>query len=135
MNRHTRTSPQNELHLGEISLECSRPGASAVALWATQRLLPLVRGGRFAEDLEKCRKAALKLFRLLESDSRFVTAFPPELDIVVWMPTADSASEASALTEVVFEEAARLNLHLAKANLPPCLFETRRPQLVWIRIT
>jgi len=24
--------------LGEISLECSRPGASAVALWATQRL-------------------------------------------------------------------------------------------------
>ena len=31
-----------ELHLGEISLECSRAGASAVALWATQRLLPLI---------------------------------------------------------------------------------------------
>ncbi|MGB9144642.1 MAG: aminotransferase class V-fold PLP-dependent enzyme, partial [Acidobacteriaceae bacterium] len=29
-----------ELHLGEISLECSRAGASAVALWTTQRLLP-----------------------------------------------------------------------------------------------
>ena len=29
-----------ELHLGEISLECSRPGAAAVGLWATQRLLP-----------------------------------------------------------------------------------------------
>jgi glutamate/tyrosine decarboxylase-like PLP-dependent enzyme len=28
----------SELHLGEISLECSRPGAAAVALWATQRL-------------------------------------------------------------------------------------------------
>ncbi len=28
-----------ELHLGEISLECSRAGAAAVALWATQRLL------------------------------------------------------------------------------------------------
>src|SRR5688572_13658828 len=27
-----------ELHLGEISLECSRPGAAAVALWATQKL-------------------------------------------------------------------------------------------------
>src|SRR6266850_5927895 len=27
-----------ELHLGEISLECSRPGASAAALWATQKL-------------------------------------------------------------------------------------------------
>jgi tyrosine decarboxylase / aspartate 1-decarboxylase len=30
-----------QLHLGEISLECSRAGASAVALWATQKLLPL----------------------------------------------------------------------------------------------
>ena len=35
-----------ELHLGEISLECSRPGASAVALWATQKLLPLCASGR-----------------------------------------------------------------------------------------
>ena len=41
-----------ELHLGEISLECSRPGAAAVALWATQRLLPLAIGGAFAEGLE-----------------------------------------------------------------------------------
>ena len=38
----------NELHLGEISLECSRAGAAAVALWATQRLLPLTPGGDFA---------------------------------------------------------------------------------------
>ena len=28
-----------DLHLGEISLECSRPGAAAAALWATQKLL------------------------------------------------------------------------------------------------
>jgi tyrosine decarboxylase/aspartate 1-decarboxylase len=27
-----------ELHLGEISLECSRPGAAAAALWATRRI-------------------------------------------------------------------------------------------------
>ena len=32
-----------ELHLGEISLECSRPGAAAAALWATQKLLPLTK--------------------------------------------------------------------------------------------
>src|SRR5580692_1150120 len=38
----------DELHLGEISLECSRAGASAVALWATQRLLPLIKMGEFA---------------------------------------------------------------------------------------
>ncbi len=35
-----------QLHLGEISLECSRAGASAVALWATQQLLPLEAGRR-----------------------------------------------------------------------------------------
>src|SRR5215469_146180 len=40
-----------DLHLGEISLECSRAGASAVSLWATQKLLPLVRGGEFAAGL------------------------------------------------------------------------------------
>src|SRR5207248_5626210 len=40
-----------ELHLGEISLECSRPGASAAALWATQRLLPLPRDGELARGL------------------------------------------------------------------------------------
>ena len=40
-----------QLHLGEISLECSRAGASAVALWATQQLLPLLLGGEFARGL------------------------------------------------------------------------------------
>jgi len=40
-----------QLHLGEISLECSRAGAAAVALWATQQLLPLVPGGEFARGL------------------------------------------------------------------------------------
>lgn len=33
------------LHLGEISLECSRAGASAVALWATMQMFPLTRRG------------------------------------------------------------------------------------------
>ena len=50
-----------EMHLGEIALECSRPGAAAVALWATQRLFPLVRGGEFAQGLESGRAAALDL--------------------------------------------------------------------------
>src|SRR5439155_237133 len=77
-----------ELHLGEISLECSRPGAAAVALWATQRLLPLVRGGEFARMLERGRAAALALHGKLARDPRFLTPFAPELDIVVWMRRA-----------------------------------------------
>src|SRR5438552_1871183 len=84
-----------ELHLGEISLECSRPGAAAAALWATQRLLPLVKGGEFARMLERGRAAALALHAKLARDPRFLTAFAPELDIVVWMPRARRASEAS----------------------------------------
>jgi len=46
----------NELHLGEISLECSRAGAAAVALWATQRLLPLKKDGEFAHGLSVAAK-------------------------------------------------------------------------------
>ncbi len=108
----------SELHLGEISLECSRPGAAAAALWATQRLLPLKKGGEFARGLERGRKAALALFEKVHADKRFVTAFPPELDIVVFVPRASSASEASVLSRKIFEAAAKRNLHLAVAELP-----------------
>lgn len=107
-----------ELHLGEISLECSRPGAAAAALWATQKLLPLCRGGEFARGLERGRNAALALYDLLAKDGRFATAFAPELDIVIFAPKANSVSEASALSRQIFEAAARRNLHLAVAELP-----------------
>jgi glutamate/tyrosine decarboxylase-like PLP-dependent enzyme len=107
-----------ELHLGEISLECSRPGAAAAALWATQRLLPLKKGGEFARGLERGRKAALALFDKLCADARFMTAFAPELDIVVFAPKAASVSQASALSRKIFEAAARHDLHLAVAELP-----------------
>ena len=107
-----------ELHLGEISLECSRPGAAAAALWATQRLLPLEKGGEFAGGLERGRKAALALFGKLREDVRFVTAFSPELDIVVFAPKATSVSGASVLSRKIFEAAARRDLHLAVAELP-----------------
>jgi tyrosine decarboxylase/aspartate 1-decarboxylase len=107
-----------ELHLGEISLECSRPGASAAALWATQRLLPLVRGGEFARGLERGRAAALAFFERLDRDERFATAFAPELDIVIFVPRAKSVSEAAGLSRQIFDAAAKRNLHLAVAELP-----------------
>ncbi len=111
------------LHLGEISLECSRAGASAVALWATQRLLPLFRGGEFAESLHRCREAALEFHGRLARDARFITPFPPELDIIIWAPKADKASSASELSRKIFDEAAKLNLHLALADLPSSFFD------------
>jgi tyrosine decarboxylase/aspartate 1-decarboxylase len=107
-----------ELHLGEISLECSRPGAAAAALWTTQKLLPLARGGDFARGLEDGRAAALALYERLASDERFATAFAPELDIVIFAPRTKSVSEASALSRRIFDSAAKRNLHLALAELP-----------------
>jgi glutamate/tyrosine decarboxylase-like PLP-dependent enzyme len=112
-----------ELHLGEISLECSRPGAAAAALWATQRLLPLKKGGEFARGLERGRKAALALFEKLRADARFVTALLPELDIVVFAPKAGSISAISGLTRRIFEAAAKRDLHLAVAELPVRFWE------------
>jgi tyrosine decarboxylase / aspartate 1-decarboxylase len=119
-----------ELHLGEISLECSRPGAAAVALWATQQLLPYLPGGEFAEMLRDSRCAALALQSHLEADARFLAAWEPELDIVVWTLQAGSASEASCRNRLLFEEAARRHLHLALATLPASLFRERWP-LQW----
>jgi tyrosine decarboxylase/aspartate 1-decarboxylase len=113
----------NDLHLGEISLECSRPGAAAVALWATQRLLPLERHGRFAAGLAAGREAALALHDALHKDRRFAPLLEPELDIVVWAVRADSASAASAAARRVFEAAAAHDLHLALATFPRVMVE------------
>ncbi|NDJ59538.1 MAG: aspartate aminotransferase family protein [Chloroflexi bacterium] len=120
-----------ELHLGEISLECSRPGAAAVALWATQRLFPLARGGSFAADLGKARAAACDLHDRLAGDDRFLTAFAPELDIVIWGPRAESASAISALSRQIFSAAAAENLHLAVVSLPRELLQPSWPEIAW----
>jgi tyrosine decarboxylase/aspartate 1-decarboxylase len=129
-----------ELHLGEISLECSRPGAAAAALWATQRLLPLQRGGEFAQGLERGREAALALYAKLKADDSFVTAFQPELDIVAFAARASSLTRMSALSRKIFAAAAEQGLHLAIADLPVTLFpnldsgtEKDQPKLTVLR--
>lgn len=113
----------DDLHLGEISLECSRAGASAVALWATQKLLPLVKSGSFARSLDRSRKAALHIFDQIRRDKRFLAGPKPELDIIVWTLRAGSVSEASEGARSLFRKAAENNLHLALADLPLHLFE------------
>jgi glutamate/tyrosine decarboxylase-like PLP-dependent enzyme len=114
-----------ELHLGEISLECSRAGAAAVALWATQRLLPLKSDGEFAQGLRKGRRAALELDRRIHDDRRFVPLAKgkPELDIVVWAALrAADLRKASEKAQEVFDACARRDLHLALVQLPGSWF-------------
>jgi glutamate/tyrosine decarboxylase-like PLP-dependent enzyme len=129
-----------DLHLGEISLECSRPGASAVALWATQKLLPLVHGGEFAQGLCKTRLAALSLYGKIRQDQRFKIIFPPELDILVWAPNGQSASQISERSERFFHAAAEKDLHLATFKYPSSLLHEKwcnvdfdRPEVVCLR--
>ena len=115
-----------EMHLGEISLECSRPGAAAAALWATQKLLPLVRDGEFAKGLERGREAALRFFAAIERGGQFDAAFEPELDILVFVPKGESLAEISAKSRRIFATAARRGLHLALAELPVKFWEEKR---------
>jgi glutamate/tyrosine decarboxylase-like PLP-dependent enzyme len=120
-----------ELHLGEISLECSRAGASAVALWTTQQLLPLTPEGEFAAGLRKGRMAAVELDRRLRGDGRFELlgadsldgGGAPQLDIVVWKQRAAKAARASEMAQETFDACATRDLHLALVQLPLAWFD------------
>ncbi len=129
LRRHYAHAPgyaylaSDEPHLGQVSLECSRPGAAAVALWATLRLLPLVPGGAFAQALQAGREAALRLWRALRHDRRFIAPLRPELDVVVWAVRAPSATQASALARQLHAGAQAMDLHLSLAVLPRAMLE------------
>jgi len=91
----------DELHLGEISLECSRAGASAAALWLTLQLLPLTPDG-LGKVLAACRRAALDWAALLGESGLLKLYQPPELDIVCYFrqlpgATMSGIDEASVL--------------------------------------
>lgn len=106
----------DEMHLGEISLECSRAGAAAAALWLTLEVLPLTDGG-LGQVLRACRRGALAWADLLADSSGFELYQRPELDIVTYFPSAPSMSEVDALSQRLFHDAAALRpdeqVHLA----------------------
>ncbi len=118
-----------ELHLGEISLECSRPGASAVALWATQRLMPLVKGGEFAAGLDSCLGAAREFHSRLQASDYFTPLMQPELDIVVYAVNAGDTNTASESARQLFKDAADRGLYLALIELPSTLVATWLPEI------
>ncbi len=93
-----------DLHLGEISLECSRAGASAAALWATLQAFPLQSNNGFGTILKKTRRAALKWSELISSNSSLIKFAEPDLDIVIFLPRTNpfSASNVSLITEKIF---------------------------------
>jgi glutamate/tyrosine decarboxylase-like PLP-dependent enzyme len=89
-----------DLHLGEISLECSRAGAAAAALWLTLQVFPLTEEG-FGAILRACRDAALALASRLRDDDRLALVVEPELDIVCYHPRRASLSAVDAASEAM----------------------------------
>jgi glutamate/tyrosine decarboxylase-like PLP-dependent enzyme len=117
----------NELHLGEISLECSRAGAAAAALWATLKCFPLDAENGLGAVLRKTRAAAVRWSELIEASDKLQLVLPPQLDIVNFYAatTSHKVSETSRITHRVFE--ALMNdtehpIYLAKFNAKPSLF-------------
>ena len=84
-----------ELHLGEISLECSRAGAAAAALWLTLRAVDLV------PVLGASRAAARALAARLRDSQELRLLLEPELDIVTYLPTRPRLSEIDAASAAI----------------------------------
>ncbi|MFN7949827.1 MAG: aminotransferase class I/II-fold pyridoxal phosphate-dependent enzyme [Blastocatellia bacterium] len=125
----------NELHLGEISLECSRAGAAAAALWATLKCFPLQSHTGLGAVLRKTRQAALAWARLIEQSAELQLVTPPSLDIIAFFAKLKEprVSAISAKTNQVF--AALMNdaqhpVYLAKMQIKPHLLK-KFPELTW----
>jgi glutamate/tyrosine decarboxylase-like PLP-dependent enzyme len=103
----------DDLHPGEVSLECSRSGASAAALWATLRALPLTRDGLGAH-LAGARSAALRLAERINGLDGWTLVLEPDLDIVCWHPAGTTASAVTAATDDAFDRLAERGWHVAK---------------------
>ncbi|RSM77679.1 aminotransferase class V-fold PLP-dependent enzyme [Kibdelosporangium aridum] len=90
----------SQLHLGEISLECSRAGAAAAALWLTLQLLPLTPSG-FGQILAANRRAAIAWAARLEASDELVLYQQPELDIVTYFPSGTHMSTVDARSDAL----------------------------------
>jgi glutamate/tyrosine decarboxylase-like PLP-dependent enzyme len=124
-----------DLHLGEISLECSRAGAAAAALWATLKCFPLESETGLGAVLRKTRKAALEWARLIEAGDELRLILQPSLDIINFYAITKGlkASQISALTQRVFEELmndAAHPVYLAKFNAKPNHL-AKHSDLIW----
>ena len=90
-----------DLHLGEITLECSRAGAAAAALWLTLEALPLHTDEGLGPILAAGRRAALAWADRLRDSDVLDLHVEPELDILTYFPRAGSPAEIDAATQAV----------------------------------
>jgi glutamate/tyrosine decarboxylase-like PLP-dependent enzyme len=91
----------DDLHLGEISLECSRAGAAAAGLWLTLRVLPLARDHGLGAILAAGRRAVLAAARRVGRSDVLTLHVSPELDILTCFPTSRRLSDIDARSAAV----------------------------------
>ncbi|MER5786330.1 aminotransferase class I/II-fold pyridoxal phosphate-dependent enzyme [Streptomyces mobaraensis] len=120
-------------HLGEISLECSRSGAAAAALWLTLRLLPLTRQG-LGGVLAAGRRAALRWAGLLAGTPHLELYQRPELDIMTYYPRTEPAalSRVGAASQEVMRrgmEAKENPVFLSVTRVDADAFARRHPDV------
>ncbi|MFB6099460.1 MAG: aspartate aminotransferase family protein [Salinibacter sp.] len=82
----------DDLHLGEISLECSRAGAAAGALWCTLQALPLAPNEGLGPILVAGLRAARTWTDAVEDSDALRVIAPPETDIVSYAPATGTES-------------------------------------------
>jgi glutamate/tyrosine decarboxylase-like PLP-dependent enzyme len=92
-----------ELHLGEITLECSRAGAAAAGLWLTLQALPLASDAGLGPILAGGRHAALAWAQRMRDSDVLELHVEPELDILTYLPRAGSLAQVDAATQAVLE--------------------------------
>lgn len=97
----------DELHLGEISLECSRAGAAAGALWLTLQCLPLKDDEGLGSFLLAGLRAARKWADWIKRSDLLALYLEPELDIVTFFPrvTSSRLSDVDAASQALFDAA------------------------------
>jgi glutamate/tyrosine decarboxylase-like PLP-dependent enzyme len=93
----------DELHLGEISLECSRAGAAAAALWLTLQVFPLRADEGLGAMLAAGRRAARHWAGRIAESPLLRLHLQPELDIVTFFPVAGSLSEIDARSAALLQ--------------------------------
>ena len=125
-----------DLHLGEISLECSRAGAAAAALWTTMRVLPLEADRGMGPILARTRAAAARWAELIRGSASLQLALDPALDIVTFYPVVageQTVSAISAETQRVFDALMNASVdpvYLATLKVSPPLL-SGDDSLIW----
>jgi glutamate/tyrosine decarboxylase-like PLP-dependent enzyme len=116
-----------DLHLGEISLECSRAGAAAAALWLTFQVLPPTPSG-LGQLLAAGRRAALAWADRLTASSALTLYQPPELDIICYFPAEGTMSAIDAASARILSDGMTSGAaYLSTLRVSSAAFARRHP--------